>query len=168
MVLFGKKKVRNEVVKKELPQLPRLPKLPELPRLNESTSKLPALPKNSFGGERGEEVFDEKKFGQAENKVRTIQKPPKRLPEEIPKKPEEIIGKVKESGPIFIRLDKFEESLKVFEKAKDKIKEVEKMLGDTKRIKEEEEKELEEWEKEINMIKEGLENIDKNIFSKVE
>ena len=42
------------------------------------------------------------------------------------------------------------------------------MLRDIKTIKEEEEKELEGWEKEIQTIKEQIEKVDKDIFSKIE
>lgn len=178
-----KKKAAEE--KKEIPELPKLPplpKLPEFPKLelpNNSLPQLPTFPLNSFGEKRGEGVFDEAKFERQENKFATIQKPLDKFPKEDFQKRkfpsekdreirQEISHHVKESGPVFIRLDKFEESLKMFEKAREKIAEIEKILNRTKRTKEEEEKELESWENEINMIKEKLENIDKNIFSKLE
>lgn len=176
---FSKKEEIEKSDKVELPPLPKLPKLPELPKLesfDNSILQLPALPKNSLGESRGGGVFDKTKFEKEEIR---FQKPLKKITDEMPlkkfpvsekiKEPiKEISPKVKESGPVFIRLDKFEESVKLFEKAREKITEVEKILNNTKRIKEEEEEELDAWEKEINIIKEQLENIDKNIFSKVE
>ena len=42
------------------------------------------------------------------------------------------------------------------------------MLRDIKRIREEEEKELEIWEKEVQLIKQEIEKIDQDIFSKIE
>jgi len=178
------KKVVSEKDSKipELPKLPPLPKLPELPKLEISEdfeSNLPALPKNNLGGEeRGEEVFDEMKFEKQIDKFQDIQEPLEKFPKKIPHH-EKIIHEEEripltfsekpiKAGPVFIRLDKFEESQKIFKKAKEKIEEVEKILNHTKKIKEEEEKELESWENEINMIKQQLENIDKNIFSKIE
>lgn len=180
---FGKDKKVVEEKKDipELPKLPPLPKLPDFPKLelpNNSLPKLPTFPLNSFGEKRGEGVFDEAKFEKQENKFSINQKPldkfpkedfqKKKFPAEKIKEPPREIPHVKESGPVFIRLDKFEESLKMFEKAKEKIAEIEKILNRTKRTKEEEEKELESWENEINVIKEKLDNIDKNIFSKLE
>ena len=164
-----------------MPKLPPLPKLPELPKLEtfrDDDFTLPALPENNFGGEeRGEEVFDEMKFEKQQDEFQEIQKPLEILSSRIPSRnkvmhEEKISPAISEkslgAGPVFIRLDKFEESQRIFKKAKEKIEEVEKILNHTKRIKEEEEKELESWENEINLIKEQLENIDKNIFSKIE
>ena len=45
---------------------------------------------------------------------------------------------------------------------------MEKMLQDTKRIKEEEEKEMGYWEREMKIIKENIEDLDREIFSKIE
>jgi len=42
------------------------------------------------------------------------------------------------------------------------------MLRNIKHIKENEEKELKSWEEEIDTIKQQIEKVDKNIFSKIE
>ncbi len=70
--------------------------------------------------------------------------------------------------PIFIRLDKFEETVKTFEKAKHQINEIEEMLSDIRKLKEKEEAELASWEQEIQLLKRQVEKIDKEIFSKLE
>ena len=70
--------------------------------------------------------------------------------------------------PIFIRLDKFEESLRILKETKEKVAEIEKMLEDIKKIREEESKELEFWEKEMQAIKSRFEKIDNDLFSKIE
>ncbi|PIO07910.1 hypothetical protein COU59_02540 [Candidatus Pacearchaeota archaeon CG10_big_fil_rev_8_21_14_0_10_34_12] len=75
--------------------------------------------------------------------------------------------RVKEMEPIYVRLDKFRESEEVFEKAKNKIMDIERTLGEIKKIKQEEEAELDSWEKEIQDIKNQLEKIDREVFSKV-
>ena len=49
-----------------------------------------------------------------------------------------------------------------------KITEIEKMFRDIKEIKEKEERELEFWKEEIRNIKEKIERVDKNIFSKLD
>ena len=86
---------------------------------------------------------------------------------EIPEDFRAAARQIKEE-PIFIRIDKFEESLKVFEKTKERISEVDKMLKDIKKLKEEEERELEIWEQEIQNLKNQMEKVDEDIFSKIE
>jgi len=74
----------------------------------------------------------------------------------------------KEAKPVYIRLDKFNETLKTFEDIKYKIKEIENLLQKTKEIKTKEEQELAEWEREIQIIKTRIDGIDKNIFDRIE
>ena len=161
---FNKK--QKEDKKKDIPLLPELPKLPELPELKEKTSiqktpihQLPSFPTNSLG----------EKFSQNNIKEAITQKPLKRqLTREIPKEFKEAVKKVKSAEPVFIRIDKFEESLKIFNEIKEKILEIEKMLNEINKIKGDEEKELEMWESEIRTMKIQIENVDKDIFSKIE
>jgi hypothetical protein len=70
--------------------------------------------------------------------------------------------------PVYIRLDKFEVTVSVFEEIKNKITEIEESLIKTKEIKQKEEEELIEWEREIQMIKTKIDSIDKNIFNKLD
>ena len=76
--------------------------------------------------------------------------------------------KVKKSGQVFVKIDKFEERLKIFELTKNKIVEMEKMLEDIKELKEKEEKELDYWMAEIQTIKNQTEKVERDIFSKLE
>ena len=69
---------------------------------------------------------------------------------------------------MFIRVDKYEKALEVFEKSKKKVIEIEKMLKDVRALKEKEQKELEEWENEIQATKAQIERVDKELFSKIE
>lgn len=69
--------------------------------------------------------------------------------------------------PVFIRLDKFEESLKVFEDAKEQISEIEHLLSEIKHTKQKEEEELNSWENKIQEIKRQVEKVDQDIFSKI-
>jgi hypothetical protein len=70
--------------------------------------------------------------------------------------------------PVFIRIDKFEEALKVFEKTKKEVAEIEKTIKDITQVKEDEDKELESWQNDIVKIKEQIDKVDKDIFSKIE
>lgn len=145
-----------------LPQLPSFPNSPLGDRFSNNAIKEAVAP------EEEKEDFDEdlptkKSFTQ---EIAPFQPVTRR--KEIPRGFEEAASRVRKTEPIFIRLDKFEESLHTFKKVKEKVTEIEKMLQQTKRVKEEEEKELEYWETEIQKIKEQVEEIDKEIFSKVE
>lgn len=193
MKWFGKKSKKENL---ELPKLPDFPKFPELPKMNEighpnSLPKLPSYPPTNLGKKFSQvaikdavtgEKEDEEVFVNEPLKKRGMQKPLKELTREVSsykmEKPLPLVKTketkrffekpmVKEAEPIFVRLDKFEESLEMFENAKNKILGMEKILADIKRVKEEEEAELHEWKKEIQEIKNQFEIIDKEIFSKV-
>jgi hypothetical protein len=195
MGLFSKKeqKYSNENFRAtEIPQLPELPKFPELPDLNfsenESLPKLPSFPSNSLGDKFSQNAIKEAVSGKKEVRGnadefdldeddRMMQAPlrepltlEERAPDrdEFPKGFERAARIVREAEPIFIRIDKFEESLNTFEKIKSKIHEIDKILNDTKRIKEEEDKALISWEKQLQTIKQQIDDIDRDIFSKVE
>ncbi len=69
--------------------------------------------------------------------------------------------------PVFIRIDKFEESLKVFEKTREQVKEIEELVMHAKNLKIKEDEELMKWEEEIQTIKEQIGKVDRDIFSKI-
>ena len=193
---FNKKEKETKEKVVSLPELPKLPEFPKIKgKINDlpEIHQLPRFPNNSLGEKfsqnaikeavsgkkEGEEVFEADDFAPTEDEMLMMQKPLKKpltkeLPflekgnRKIPKEFKEVAGRIKKAEPIFIRIDQFEESLNIFEETKKKILEIEKMLEDTKRIKEEEGKELEFWESEIQTIKGQIERIDKNIFSKIE
>lgn len=183
------KKKTKEDKKKEVPTLLELPKLPEFPKLeNEKVDltksklihQLPSFPTSSLGEKfsqntikdaitgkkEGEEVFDADDFVPTEDEIQMMQRKP--FTREATSSDFKTSKSVKRKEPIFIRIDRFEECLQIFEKTKTKILEMESMLKEIKRIKEKEEKELEFWENEIKTIKKQIEKIDKDIFSKIE
>jgi len=87
---------------------------------------------------------------------------PREFKQEVRKNP------LKSNEPIYIRLDKFKTTLESFEDIKEKVEDIEKLLIKIKDIREQEDKELNEWELEIQMIKTRIETIDKNIFDKLD
>lgn len=195
---FNKKKKKSvEEVAPSLPELPKLPELPEIEeeiRNKNSMPQLPSFPNNSLGdkfsqntvkeavigGKEGEKVFEANDSSRYNKWM--MQKPlKKQLTKEFPSIPrkesppkqiretqKEFKELAKKAEPVFIRIDKFEDGLRVFEKAKEKILEIEKMLEDIKRIKEGEEKELSSWVNQMQRTKEDIERIDKELFSKLE
>ncbi|MFA6022938.1 MAG: hypothetical protein WC781_02515 [Candidatus Pacearchaeota archaeon] len=72
--------------------------------------------------------------------------------------------KIKKAEPLFIKLEKFESTISTFNEIKMKISEIESLLRNIREIKLKEEKELSDWEKEIEMIKARLDQIDREVF----
>ncbi|MEK6840406.1 MAG: hypothetical protein AABX79_00435 [Nanoarchaeota archaeon] len=77
------------------------------------------------------------------------------------------VGFRQELEPVFVRIDKFEEGLRIFEDIKNQISEIERVLAETKRLKEKEEAELRSWEDELKRMKMEIEKMGRDIFSKV-
>ncbi len=182
----------------ELPALPELPSLGEDSNGEESIPKLPSFPLNSLGtkfsqntikevvsGEKeGEGVYSADEFPYEEDSEimhKPLKKPLSKEVEEYegsfsttPKSKEIPRGFAEEryltrkAEPIFIRIDKFEESMNLFEKIKKQISEIEGLIKNTKGLKEKEEEELAYWENQIQGIKKQIEKVDQDIFSKIE
>lgn len=181
---FGKNK-KEKSGREGLAKLPELPKIPQLDNksediLNGSISQLPSYPSSSFGekfsqnaikeavtGKVGdEEVFDaNESLDEFEDGM--MHEPHKSSTEEINSKRVERNIRSERIEPVFVRIDKFEEALKIFGKTRDKISEIEKLLEEMKRINEKEEKELQSWEKEVQGMKKNFEKINQDIFSKL-
>ncbi len=192
MAWFGKKDGEEHEENLELPRLPELPRLNDFEERN-SLPQLPSYPQTHFGNDFSKNVIKDAIVGKKEGETdfaddsypRMMQKPnsfhqnrnvpefrkkaqnmPKQnMTKEIPRFAEK--PRVREVEPIYVRFDKLEESAKIFEDAKSKIMEIERNLGEIKRIKETEENELEKWESEIQEIKNHLEKIDREVFSRV-
>ncbi|MCX6749972.1 MAG: hypothetical protein NTZ83_00775 [Candidatus Pacearchaeota archaeon] len=113
--------------------------------------------------------FREEEGGEEEEEERTpIPAPEKTRSREATKEFAVRNYMTKKAEPVFIRIDKFEESMKVFQSIKSQISEIENLIKDTKDIKAKEEQELASWEKEIQTIKNEIEKVDSDIFSRVE
>ena len=70
--------------------------------------------------------------------------------------------------PIFIRLDKFELTNQAFDEIKKKVVDLEGQLAKVREIKDREEKELQEWERSVELIKARIEKIDSDVFNKLD
>jgi len=196
MGLFKKKGNQEELG--QIPELPELPKpnefsLPELPKPIgepglENTSGLPQLPELKVEPNLQPQIIKQEitnpqqrmQKSHFEGKIKTtipqIQRPPE-LPAPLPSSRDphtRQIAKIsprlpiKEIEPIYVRLDKFEASLDSFEQIKNKLIEIEEVLRKIREIKQKEELELEEWEREIQVLKSRIDAIDKTIFNKLD
>ncbi|MBT4375807.1 hypothetical protein HOD29_00325 [archaeon] len=188
MGLFHKKTKEAEKVP-TLPKLPELPRLPEFeefdspkfPTLDEpprskEISQLPSYPSTSFAEKFSQSTIKDAISGQEESDIEEKKfveekefTPMTQIPLQKERdKPKEIKSSLsKEAEPIFIRIDKFEESLKIFEETKEQIKELGHMLHETKELKAKEDQELSSWETELQELKSRIGRVDNDLFSKI-
>ena len=192
MGLFGKNK-KEERKKDEIPQLPTLPKLPEFPGFEEDSNqpmqihRLPSFPSSSLGTRFSQNTIKEAVTGEKRgdpdgnaddfaddesgdrDAMRMMQEPLKKpFTEELGNRgfPSKFSsGMIPEQ--VFIRIDKFENAMSIFNGAKKKISEIEATLEEIKGVKEKEDRELEAWENEIKSMKDQIEKVDRDIFSRV-
>jgi hypothetical protein len=194
MGLFNKKDKKQDIKSNRMNDIPRLPEIPQLPELPEfgegefeGIHQLPKFPNNSLGkkisqnsikeavtGKKREEVFADE-FGPMQDNEFQMMQGPQTINSGFPmqNRSKEISSdfeapRIKENEPIFVRIDKFEDGLNALDVAKKQIAEVEKTLRDIRKLKEDEERELSSWEKQVQTAKEQIEKIDKDIFSKIE
>jgi hypothetical protein len=192
MAWFSKKKE----VESESNKAPELPKLPELPPLNapvyalpqkqitksERLPTLPSMPKGSIGEKMTQNMIKEAVGTPARTKIMKMQEYPDQDIEEMQEEDGEYVQEyeappeefheaariIRKKEPIFIRLDKFEDSLRSFEEIKDKVSEIKDLLNEIKEIKDHEESELQQWEEELQEMKSQIEKIDSNLFSRIQ
>jgi hypothetical protein len=185
-----KKKEGKKPLPRKLPDLPKLPHIPDVPELPKLESKdplpqLPSLPDSGMGNKFSQDMIKEAVTGEKEDgegdmadlggeddlpEFPSMPMPPtKPLAREIAPPEFATAARVaKKAEPVFVRLDKFEDSMQTFEKIKQKISEGEKMLRDIKKVKDAEEVELEDWEREVQALKKQIEKVDADIFSKID
>jgi len=182
----------------ELPELPPLPGLRFPPKqVREDLTPLPSFPSSQTGeqvtreavknairedGEMPEEEEEPlgepaiprtREIGEKEFEFQVGQD--KIMAKEIPRKSQikqativREIGPEMRVEPVYVRIDKYKESLINFQEIKKKVLEIENLLREIKEIKAKEEFQLNEWEREINEAKAKLDKIDRTIFQKLE
>jgi hypothetical protein len=139
---FGKKEERA-------PILPSGPQLPSLPSFSGNASKrtgLPSIPSTQFGNNLNQEMvksaLDEKG---------------------IPLMPEEV----SQIGPVFIKVNKFQEAKKDFERIKENVAELQKAFNQFSELRAKEDQEFYEWTQDIESIKQKLSKMDAELFSRI-
>lgn len=193
---FKKERSDDALKLPEPPRLPELPRLDDSDfSMKDPLPQLPSYPQSSFGDKFSKNAIKDAVSGGEEDEevdaddsmpdMRMMPKPPKfsmetkfnpnfqdrkikpfmerrNIPIEDYESP-----RTREMEPVFVRLDKFNESLKIFQEAQSRISEIESVLSDIKRKRSEEDRQLGEWEKEMQNLKNQFEKISKNVFSKV-
>jgi len=89
-----------------------------------------------------------------------------KMPTKAPAVKESVNQRNKDDS-VFIKLEKFEESLDLFGDMKKQLAEAEKLLNKIKEVKDQENEELISWTTKVESMKNQIEKIDKNIFSKI-
>ena len=148
------------------PQLPDLPKIKRLPELN-------------AGGDP-ENIDKEKIYTkEIESSIQGIKKSPEEIKisslppltktnNSAPYTPSSPQSLRKETEPIFIKIEKFQSAKNNFEKIKEKVSDIDKMLKEVQELKQKESKELENWEQELQIIKTRINSIDDSLFKKLD
>jgi hypothetical protein len=189
MAWFNKNKKEDMEGQEEIPSLPQLPQLPDFPSDNFQfkPNALPRFPSSSLGNKFSQSTIKDaisgEKEGDETDESEEIQTMP-RFPrgsltreadeeesseEEMPKMQSRPLNDYRQKAePMFVRLDKFEESLENFEKIKKQLAGAEGLLEDIKHTKEEESKELESWQSKLQTMKNQIDKIDRDVFSKIE
>lgn len=95
--------------------------------------------------------------------LRTIEVPEDYEPplSKIPRK------KLNKEGSVFVKIEKFQNSIENFERIKEKLNEIQETIIKIKRVRSKEEEELKQWELEVQAIKARIENIDNILFDKI-
>lgn len=162
MGLFSRKKKEDNRILPSLPEFPRLPgeNLPFYDeQLHESKSPdLPPLPpKQDFTRTQATPDFFEKKV--------ISPKFDKDLDfDEIPARRSPLTLERKEDKPVFVKIDRYRESMKTLESIKSKLEEADNLLKNLTRLRQDEERELDDWQNSLNEIRQKLLKIDKDLF----
>ena len=180
-----------------LPKLPDLP-LGSSTNLQFKPNILPRFPSSSLGNKFSQDTIkdaisgekEDEEANESDEEVQTMPKLPSNpLAQEAPQEKDESVREIRpimmkqnrleekeysmqksqeKSEPIFVRLDKFEENMELFDKIKKQFIGVEKILEDIKHTKEDEDRELESWQQKLQTMKNQIDKIDRDIFSKID
>jgi hypothetical protein len=164
--------------KKGLPELPSFPTDSKNENLNQEMVKsavsdnTPEEKKGVMDIQKDMHISEEPRGGQKIPPVPSGNIPPSQPSiADLPSKTTGINsikkGSLKENEPIFVRIDKFQSAQKHFEQIKDKVKEIESIIGKIKDVKSKEEVELKGWAEDVERIKSKLSEIDSDIFDQI-
>jgi hypothetical protein len=180
----------------KVPEIPKAPSIPDLPELENKKElpELPSFPNNTLNEGFNREIVksavndDSSYSNSSEVEVNVEELPrefkldalppqnqfPPRMQSSImndlmssqplrqsPKKEEDS------NKPIFVRIDRFNESKKEFEDIKKTVKEIENTLRKLKENKSKEDTEIMNWTINLEDVKAKLAEIDSNIFNKL-
>ena len=171
---LGSKKEDKKVISSSIPQFSQqlnLPEFPSIPDENELDAEFPKYEssvadiKNAVNKGNEDEFTIPIRSPPLNNKNMfgaTMNPPPNfnfNVPENIIKKPV-----MDQNKPLFVKMDKYKEAMKVLDELKLKIDDAEILIKSIEDIKSEEEAKLQAWKKDLQNIKEKLNSIDNDLF----
>lgn len=169
--------------KEESLELPELPYAPEPPMIKNDFEENEPSPLPSFPNSQTADQLTNVAVKQAINDEESINEDeemdlpplPKIMTKEIESQPRERVTReyisrerMGKAEPVYVRLDKYQDSIDTLQEIKKKLLEIENLLAETKELKSKEELELNAWENEIQEAKDKLNAIDRTIFNKLE
>jgi hypothetical protein len=170
-VLSSPPELQNPSNLQPLPNLPELPEINLLPEIEDQYMQNPSFNQNPLYKQSPnfyvppESSNYQRQINPNLEKPLAVSLPPDQT---IYPKQQENNFNQKKVEPIFIRIDKFESTVDAFEEIKSKITELDDLLSKSRELKQKEELELSEWEKEIQDIKLKLDSIDKGLLSELD
>ena len=69
-----------------------------------------------------------------------------------------------EGKPLFIKIEDYEDAINTIDKIKLKLQDADKLLAEISRIRKQEDSELENWNRDLENVKEKLLMVDKQLF----
>ncbi|MEK6937061.1 MAG: hypothetical protein AABW58_03240 [Nanoarchaeota archaeon] len=161
MGLFSRKKKEDNKFL-PLPEFPRLPgeNMPFYDEQLHENKDLPPLPpaKADFSKSSATPDFFEKKV------ITPKFKDDLGFDSEIPQRRSPLTLEKRDDKPVFVKIDRYRESMKTLETIKSKIEEADELLKNLAKLRQDEERELEDWQNSLNEIRQKLLKIDKDLF----
>ncbi len=131
----------------------------------EDKDKLPELPKMEFPSYEPQiNKIDKQEDSEEEEEIPKNYKPVMKRPVSYESSMPRRRAEVEEGKPLFIKIEKYKEAINDLENIKKRIREAEDILSELERIKQEEDKEIENWRIEVNKIKDRLMDVDRKLF----
>ena len=167
-------KTEGQKEKKGLPELPSFPNTPQTENINQEIVKSAVTDMPPEENETSLQIPKDLQIKE-EPSIASIPTPTAQAPSiaSAPKKFLELKASapssptVKQTEPIFVRIDKFQSAQKNFENIKEKMKEIESVLAKIKDVKSKEEVELKGWTEDVEKIKVRLAEVDSDIFNQI-
>lgn len=157
MSLFNRKKKDDRVL--PLPEFPRLPNESSFPFYDEQIAeKQEQQAQSPFKSDfkkivpTGDFSFEPKQEKQDFN-----------FEEFSPRKSPLVLEK-RDDKPLFVKVEKYRETVKTIENIKSKLEEAESIFKNLTSLREQEDKELQEWQASLDEIRQKLMKVDKDLF----
>ncbi len=176
MGLFSKKSDNSF---EKLPELPQLPKSVITPA-QVQTSALPAMPRSESANRwsmqavkdavKSQDNYSDSNNYSDNNDISSGEREVNERVELMPRSrstyPTQQAPLRRE--PLFVRIDKFESALRDFDEISVKIRKIDDLISEIRTLREKEDREFSEWEKDLHTIRSRLDNIDRTLFSQLD